>query len=126
MTLVEAPGERCWGRAFRLAPQDHERVMAGLDHREKGGYGRAEVRIRCAEGDIDALIYMAQPGNPNWLGPAPDHEIVAQILRSRGPSGPNPEYLLRLEQALVELGGPDPHVKALAEALRERQRALQR
>jgi cation transport regulator ChaC len=36
VTLVEAPGERCYGRAFLIEPK----VVEHLDCREKNGYAR--------------------------------------------------------------------------------------
>jgi cation transport protein ChaC len=122
VTLVPAPGERCWGRAFRVGAEQLERVLAGLDHREKGGYARERLPVEGPEAGFSALTYRATPGNANWLGPADESSIAAQIHRSEGPSGPNVEYLLRLEQALAELGAADPHVSAVADALRALQR----
>ena len=62
-----------------------------------------------------ALCYVASPDNPNYLGPA-DLNIVAERVRSAvGPSGPNREYVLRLAQAIREMGQSDPWVFELAE-----------
>ena len=67
-----------------------------------------------------ALLYLATPGNPNYLGPASLPAIAAQILASRGPSGANVEYLLRLAEALRALAADDPHVFALERMVRSR------
>jgi cation transport protein ChaC len=40
------------------------------------------------------------------------------VRRSRGPSGPNLEYVLRLAESLRALGAQDEHVFALEAALR--------
>ena len=51
------------------------------------------------------------------VGPAPLGEIVAQVRRCRGPSGPNVEYVLRLAEALRAMGvatSEDAHVFELA------------
>ena len=63
-------------------------------------------------------VYVATPNNPNYLGPAEDVQLVEQILSASGPSGPNSEYILRLADALEELGFVDSHVARLAQGVR--------
>ena len=113
VTLIEAAAEACWGRAFLVEAAHRADVMDTLDYREKGGYTLAEVPLRFPERDgvtADGLVYVATPGNPNYLGPAPMAEIAAQVRVSHGPSGPNVEYVLRLAEALRDIGADDPHV----------------
>lgn len=122
VTLVRSPRARCWGMTYRVQPGAEAEVLAGLDHREQGGYCRVAVDVRLAEGATvaGAVMYLATEDNPNYLGPAPLPEIVAQVRRCRGPSGPNVEYVLRLAQALRELGAApvdDEHVFELAARL---------
>lgn len=115
VTLVPEPRARCWGVAYRVPPGEREVVLARLDRREKGGFERRRVAVRFgADGARAALVYVAGPSNPNYLGPAPLDAIAEQVRRSRGPSGENAEYVLRLAAALREIGGEDPHVEALA------------
>ena len=115
VTLVEQPGARCWGVVYRVAAADALAVLRALDHRESGGFERLLLDV-CSEGaePVPALVYVAAPGNPNYLGPAPAAEIARQIRRSRGPSGPNLEYLLELRDALQRMGAHDAHVAELA------------
>lgn len=117
VTLVETPGARCWGRAFQVSAADRDAVMAKLDYREKGGYSLVEVALNFPAGggggsapSADGLVYIALPGNPNYLGPADMADIAAQVRVSRGPSGPNPEYVLNLAHALREMEAEDDHV----------------
>ncbi len=135
VTLIEAPGEVCWGIAYRIAGGDRERVLAKLDYREKGGYRLAEVSIRFAGpeggaaagpsprrsgfGRVGGLVYLATAENPNYLGPAELAEIAAQVRASRGPSGHNVEYVLRLAGALRALGADDDHVFGIARLVGE-------
>ena len=121
VTLVEAPGEACRGVAYRLAAEQAENVIADLDVRERGGYERREVALELDGGSAESgLVYIATSANHNYLGPAPLDAIAAQIASAHGPSGPNPEYVLRLADALRALGAEDPHVYALETLLRER------
>ena len=59
------------------------------------------------------MFYIATPGNPNYLGPAPLPAIASQVLKSVGPSGHNVEYVTRLAEALRRMNADDPHVFAL-------------
>ena len=121
VTLVEDAAEACWGRAFLVAADDRDAVMGTLDYREKGGYTLAEVSLIFPAANSSAtegLVYVATPGNPNYLGPAPMDEIAAQVRVSHGPSGANVEYVLRLAEALREIGADDPHVFELEGLIR--------
>lgn len=118
VTLVEAPDEVCGGMAYRVTPD----VFAHLDHREKNGYLRLAIDMVFTQSVDSApatqgLIYIAAADNAAYLGPASTADIVSQIARSHGPSGPNDEYALRLAAALQELNVRDPHVEAIAREL---------
>jgi cation transport regulator ChaC len=78
-----------------------------------------EVRLRCPTARVAALVYVAGPTNPNFLGPAPLDEMAAQMRTARGKSGANAEYVLRLASALREIGGEDEHVTEVAARLTE-------
>lgn len=120
VTLIEEPGARCAGVAYRVADSQRDAVVRALDHREQGGYVRleAEVELPRAGGRIEALVYFAAEDNPAWLGPAPLEVMAAQVHRAEGPSGSNVEYLLRLCEALRARGVDDPHSFALERAVR--------
>lgn len=125
VTLVRDEGARCVGVAYRVSEHTWDEVIGALDHREKGGYERHEVELSLLPDElgVPSLVYVAGPANPNYLGPATSEAIIDQIARARGPSGPNDEYLLRLDEALRALGADDPHVAELAALLRARVRA---
>ncbi len=121
VTLLRAPGERVAGMAYEVEPAARERVLANLDHREQGGYARHEATVYRTPNDAvaeRALIYVATPDNANYLGPAPVDAIARQVVASRGPSGPNDEYVLALDDALRDLGADDDHVRELAAHVR--------
>jgi cation transport protein ChaC len=118
VTLVGDAAEACWGVAYRVAPGDRRRVLAQLDHREKGGYERLAVELGLRTGRaVSGLTYLATARNPNYLGPAPLEQIAEQVRRSAGPSGPNHEYVTRLADALRSLGASDDHVFSLERLL---------
>ncbi len=113
-TLVPCDDAVCVGMAYRVAPETFDQ----LDVREKNGYLRFVTRLAFDDGsEVDGLVYIATEDNAAWLGPASASDIAAHIAASRGPSGPNDEYLLKLAHALRELDADDPHVFALADAL---------
>lgn len=118
VTLIEAPGSVCEGIAYRVAGAVAPSVLASLDHREKNGYSRHRVSLKTRTGaNLDALLYVAEPDNFAWLGPAPLPEIAAQIAAAHGPSGSNRDYLVELAAALRALGSHDDHVFALESLL---------
>jgi cation transport regulator ChaC len=116
VTLVAEAGSECWGMAYAVARHEADAVLARLDHREQGGYERREATLHVSpSGDViaGALVYVATPANPNYLGPAPLDAIARQVRASRGPSGSNRDYVLRLAASLRALGAEDEHVFAL-------------
>jgi len=114
VTLVETPGRSCDGVAFRVPESAAASVLRQLDHREKNGYVRHRRPLLTATGErLDALVYVAEPGNFAWLGPAPLEDIARQIAHATGPSGSNRQYLLELAAALRGLRSLDPHVSTL-------------
>ena len=125
VTLVPMDEARCWGMAYRVGPSDVARVLAGLDHREQGGYEREQVEVELVPGPgrparhVRALMYLATDENPNFLGPASPDTIARQVVSAVGPSGPNPEYVTRLAESLRSLGARDDHVFEIEARVRE-------
>jgi cation transport regulator ChaC len=114
VTLVEAAGAVCDGVAFRVPGAEAGEILARLDHREKNGYERHALGLETTGGIIEALVYVAVPGNFAWLGEAHEDDVAAHIHGAHGPSGANRDYLLELDAALTALGADDDHVRALA------------
>ena len=107
VTLVPETDAVCHGMAFLVTPEE----FAHLDHREKNGYLRLATAMHFEDGtSAEGIVYIATHDNAAYLGPASERDIARQIAAAHGPSGPNSEYLLRLAQALRELGKPDAHV----------------
>lgn len=117
VTLLEASDAICWGMGYRVAERDLDEILPALDYREKAGYRRetAAIYFRDRHEPVDrALLYIAGPDNPNFVGERPLAEIAGVIARSHGPSGANRDYVTSLHAALVEMGGRDDHVAAVA------------
>lgn len=111
VTLVRCAGAVCRGIAYRV---EHA-VFEHLDHREKNGYERHATTILLDRGRhaVGGLLYVASADNPAFLGPASMADLAVHIAGSSGPSGSNREYVLKLADALRELGDTDPHVLEL-------------
>lgn len=103
VTLIEDDDETTWGVAFEVTGSQVEESLKYLNVREMvcGGYMTKMVDF-FPEGDdqpaVQALVYIATSDNPLYLGPATSEEIGAQIAMSRGKTGHNLEYLLRLAE----------------------------
>lgn len=109
-----------WGRAFKLSG---EAALPYLNQREcvLGGY-LTKISIfyprPSSEETLEpfpALVYIAVPGNEQWLGEAPLTDIASQIVASSGASGHNVEYLLKLASFIREAipEAEDPHLFTL-------------
>ncbi len=106
VTLIESPDESCFGRAFLVAPE----VLEYLDHREKNGYERHTVTIHFEDSQTSGVTYVAAIDNHAFLGEAAEDEMVEQILRCKGESGSNLDYVLELARALRRFRIEDRHV----------------
>lgn len=120
VTLHRAPKSVCWGMAYRIDPALAEDVLVQLDYREKGGYDRLAIELLIDGSKQTGLTYFATPENPDYLGESALPDMVEQIMNAVGPSGTNIEYVLRLEEALLQFDQVDTHVSEIAEQLRHR------
>lgn len=82
---------------------------------------------------INCLVYIGLPTNPQFLGPQDPQALAEHIVRSRGPSGENKEYVYMLDQALEQLRVDagldadfevDEHVADVARRVREAEKQL--
>jgi cation transport regulator ChaC len=113
VTLVADPAGVCWGLAFRISGEHLDDALDALDRRERAGYRRIEHEVaplEPARAPLRAVVYVADPNNPDYLGEAPLEAMARHIARAAGPSGANLEYLVRLASFLREQGVRDEHV----------------
>ncbi|XP_034555374.1 glutathione-specific gamma-glutamylcyclotransferase 1 [Notolabrus celidotus] len=103
VTLIEDDDASTWGVAFEVTGSQVEEALKYLNVREAvcGGYNTKMVDF-FPEGEdehpVQAMLYIATPDNPLYLGPASPEKIGMQIAVSRGKTGHNLEYLLRLAE----------------------------
>ena len=128
------PGDRVWGAAYHIPSAHAAAARATLDLRETNGYSVHVAAFAPADsssssgGDGSAafacLVYVGLPTNPQFVGPQDGDALAAHVLRCRGPSGDNRDYLFRLEAALDALApdSGDAHVRRLAARVRELER----
>jgi cation transport regulator ChaC len=136
VTLLQSDDAReaVCGVLFRVAAADAAATLAGLDIREQGGYARFDVPcftfdraagVPAAPGADGALLtaraltYIATADNEEYLGPATDAALGAQVLAAAGPSGRNTEYVIKMAEGLRHLGMPDAHVWAVEAIVKE-------
>ncbi|KAK4550340.1 hypothetical protein LTR36_003307 [Oleoguttula mirabilis] len=134
-----------WGAAYRIPSRHGAEVKEYLDIREINGYsiqytpfnqaGKPEQdmsatyqTVHAAPDTVDGtprqiecLVYIGLPDNPQFLGPQDPQALAEHIVKSRGPSGENRDYLYQLETALDGLSAEsgDEHVSDLAKRCRE-------
>lgn len=126
---TEAPSTT-WGAAYRIPSQHVAEVREYLDIREINGYSiqytpfhvaKAYAATHNLPAPIQCLVYVGLPDNPQFMGPQDPQSLAKHIVRSRGPSGENKDYLYQLDQALMTLGegSEDEHVHDLARRCRQ-------
>jgi len=122
VTLEAKEGGMCWGMAYRIVAANAKPIIDALNFREKGGYRLESVKLTLHMENplsVEGMVYIGTPKNPNYLGPETTERIAAQVVASAGPSGPNYEYVLRLAEALRNLGAHDWHVFEIEKFVRE-------
>lgn len=127
-----------WGAAYRIPSVHVAEVKEYLDIREINGYSIQYTPFNQdmsatmqtvhtagssdgAPAQIQCLVYIGLPSNPQFIGPQDPQALAEHIVHSRGPSGENKDYLYELEQALEGLSeqSGDEHVSDLARRARE-------
>ncbi|KAM0025902.1 putative glutathione-specific gamma-glutamylcyclotransferase, gamma-glutamyl cyclotransferase [Helianthus debilis subsp. tardiflorus] len=96
VTLEPAPGELCWGVAYKVSrKEDQEVALTYLEVREK---------------QYDKKEYVDFFTKETWGSSAAVTGVMVQIVHAEGPSGPNRDYLFNLEKTLLQMGKKIPPV----------------
>lgn len=140
---------RVWGAAYRIPAHKVPEVKEYMNIREINGYSIQYAPFQKASGKkqdmsahytdvhlasspngaaasdipsgtIKCLVYIGLPDNPQFLGPQDPQALAEHIVKSRGPSGENKDYLFELETALNNLSpeSGDEHITDLANRCR--------
>ncbi|MBX3196952.1 MAG: gamma-glutamylcyclotransferase [Labilithrix sp.] len=120
-TLVPSAAAPCGGCGYRVDPAEADAILAALDVREQAGFERRLLALHDRPDGApfaEGVTWVAGAANAHFLGPLPEREIAAYVRERRGPSGSNADYVLRLHEALRELGVADAHVEEIAHHLR--------
>jgi len=107
------------GVAYAVREELWPETRAMLDFREKDGYQLRRLPAMIEDAGQDVWVYVADQGNPSYHGERSLQDLAARIARAQGESGPNTDYLLRLQEALLLQGIVDPHVAELVAAVLE-------
>lgn len=117
LTLVQRSGASVGGAVYFVVAPALE-LLVELDYRERAGYERVQLAVTTTAGVIEAVTWVAPPGNAYDVGSMSLEALAQHVRASVGPSGRNDDYVFRLEQALAELGAEDAHISELAALLR--------
>lgn len=103
------------GMAYRIDPEYAEEVKDYMDWREKNGYVDIELDFHTREGrHWKCITYVGTPGNYAFVGPEDPEALARRIAECEGPSGRNIDYLVKLNNAVIELcGKEDKHISDL-------------
>lgn len=114
-------GASCHGLALRIAPQDHDVVLAELRARElvTDAYREAILPLDLDDGrQVQALAYVMRRDHWQYAGDLPHDEQARIIASAHGGRGPNAEYLFNTTAHLTRLGLPDVTLESLSRAVR--------
>jgi cation transport regulator ChaC len=98
--VEDSNGGTCWGLAYRVPDEEIESTVSYLNLRESAGYRKEQVEFHPDDGSpsfpIHVYISVNDADNIYFTGHTEVDEIVQTIVQSRGNSGTNLEYALRL------------------------------
>ncbi|KRZ09027.1 Cation transport regulator-like protein 2 [Trichinella zimbabwensis] len=107
VTLVpEEKNAKVWGITYSIATDKADEVREYLNYRERAGYIMVTEMFHPADGSpmFPVNIYIScQIANPMFCIGESLEQIAERIINSKGRSGSNVEYILKLAQSLRKL-----------------------
>ena len=121
LTLALEPGGACAGVALRIAAEQVPSELGILWNREMltGAYLPRWVRLRSAEGPVEALTFVVNRGHPRYAGRLPQERVAQLLAHARGPLGESREYLESTVAELARHGARDGAMHELLRAVRQ-------
>jgi glutathione-specific gamma-glutamylcyclotransferase len=113
-------GGSCRGLAYRVAPAHAEATVSYLRAREQvtSVYVERCLPIRLHDGRTRiALTYIVDRTHRQYAGRLAEDDLLTIVSQGVGQSGANPDYVIRTEAQLVEIGVRDPVLQRLARRL---------
>lgn len=109
-------GGTCNGIAYRVAASDLADISTYLWHREMGNgvYRAAPRRLRTDGGDVEALCFVANPGNPHYAGHLDRLQVAAIVSHAVGGRGACRDYLTNTLARLRAMGLKDRSLMMVA------------
>lgn len=120
LALDAAPGGRCTGMAFQVAPDEEETVLAELREREliSSAYVEEHVDLTTDAGEtIRALAYVVDPDHVQYCQFSLEKQ-AQMIATAVGGRGPNTEYLFNTAAHLTQLDIRDDDMSWLVDRVR--------
>jgi cation transport protein ChaC len=108
-------GGPCHGRAYRLDPARERENLEALWSREvhSGTYRTEWHQLATEEGDIWAVVFMANTEHALYIEEEPLDRAAAIIAGAEGRRGPCHEYLANTVRELKAMGRSDPEIEVL-------------
>lgn len=109
------------GLAYRLDPASLDEVLEALWLREmRAGVYHAEwKRMETPDGDVHAIVYVANDDHPNYAGDLLLEDQARIMAKAKGENGRSYEYLGNLVKEFHRLGIADEHHCALYDRIME-------
>jgi cation transport protein ChaC len=122
LALDRQDGAHCDGVAFAVERGQEDATIASLRDREliSSAYLEAWLPVTLRSGgQVQALVYVIDPGHDQYCGGLPLADQARIIARSAGGRGTNRDYLFSTAEHLADLGIDDPDLAWLAARVRQ-------
>lgn len=114
-------GGSCHGMAYRLHEDKVEEELDVVWAREMptGSYKPTWVKIRTADGPVNAITFVIQPDQPRYACKLPIEQVAQSIATAAGKLGTCQEYFANTHAALHKMNVPDRYLDRLFEQVRK-------